>query len=107
MTCLLLVGTVLSFAQGSVKGHVLDKKSNESLEFVNAAVYLQRDTTKILKGAITDEGGNFHINGLANGRYLLVLSYIGYKNEKRTFTISADAGRRAMRTSICRKTRAC
>ena len=78
----------MALAQGSVKGHVLDKKSDESLEFVNVAVYQQGDTSKILKGAITDEGGNFRIGELANGRYELVLSYIGYKNLRRNFTIS-------------------
>ena len=88
MTCLLVVSTAMALAQGSVRGHVIDKKSDESLEFVNVAIYQQGDTTKILKGAITDEGGNFRIGGLANGRYSLVLSYIGYKNIKRDFTIS-------------------
>ena len=88
LTCVLVLSTVVALAQGSVKGHVLDKKSDESLEFVNVAVYQQGDTSKILKGAITDEGGNFRIGELANGRYELVLSYIGYKNLRRNFTIS-------------------
>ena len=90
LTCVLVLSTAVALAQGSVKGHVLDKKSDESLEFVNVAVYQQGDTTKILKGAITDEGGNFRIGGLANGRYVLVLSYIGYKNLRRNFTISSQ-----------------
>ena len=38
-------------AQGSVKGHVLDKQTNEALQFVNVRV-LQGE--KLVKGAITD-----------------------------------------------------
>ena len=85
---LLVMSVVVCFAQGGVKGHVADKSNSESLQFVNVAVYHQNDTTKILKGAITDENGRFDVSGLANGNYLLQLSFVGYKPVTRKFSIT-------------------
>lgn len=76
-------------AQGMVKGHIIDKQTNERMQFVNIAVK-NAGTNKMVKGAITDEGGAFQIDGLAYGRYDLVVSYVGYKSVGRQFTISAD-----------------
>lgn len=38
ITLLLLLSTTVALAQGSVKGKVLDKKSNIGLEFINIAI---------------------------------------------------------------------
>lgn len=82
------MSSMIAFAQGSVRGHVADKSNSESLQFVNVAVYQQRDTTKILKGAITDEGGHFDIGGLDVGNYQLQVSFVGYKTITRKFSIT-------------------
>ena len=85
---LLVLSASLCFAQGSVRGHVADKSNSESLQFVNVAVYRQDDTTKIVRGAITDEGGRFDITGLGYGNYTLQLSFVGYKTLSRKFNVS-------------------
>ena len=61
-------------AQGVVKGKVIDRQTDEAL----------------VKGAITDMDGAFNITGLADGRYELTVSYVGYKDLNRSFTISPD-----------------
>lgn len=72
-------------AQGSVKGKVMDKQTDEALQFVNVKVMLG---DKLVKGAITDVNGSFQIDGLSNGNYSLQVSFVGYKNLKRTFSLS-------------------
>lgn len=89
MLSLLLWSTTGAFAQGTVKGNVLDKRANEALQFVNVIVSHQGET-KTLKGGITDERGSFRVSGLENGNYTLTLSFMGYKTLKRNFTISND-----------------
>lgn len=84
-----MLSTVCAFAQGTVKGRVIDKNTNESLQFVNAMVSVEGQT-KNLKGAITDENGTFNISGLPNGKYVLTLSYMGYKDVQRKFSITED-----------------
>lgn len=70
ITLLLLLSTTVALAQGSVKGKVLDKKSNIGLEFINIAIR-KEGNDKIFKGAITDTEGNFMIDN-ASQRFLFV-----------------------------------
>ena len=91
MTMLLMLSTVVSWAQGTVRGNVLDRQTDSGLEFVNVRVL---QGTKFVKGAITDEEGSFTINGLGNGSYTLQISSIGYKEVTRQFTIT-DRDKRA------------
>lgn len=86
---LLTLCSTVAMAQGSVRGKALDKATNESMPFVNAAVY-DKSGTKLVKGAITDEGGLFHINGLPYGDYVLRLTYLGYKTLERSFAVTAE-----------------
>ena len=85
MTC-----TVMSWAQGTVRGHVIEKQTNEALEFVNVRIL---QGTKFIKGAITDSEGSFNINGLPFGDYTLQVSSIGYKDEVREFTLTPEHSR--------------
>lgn len=86
-TLFIIIGTVTAFAQGSVKGKVLDKQTDEVMEFVNVVV--ETPAGKLVKGAITDVGGQFFISGLKDGTYKLQVSFVGYKTLTRQFTISA------------------
>lgn len=83
----LLINITTMFAQGSVKGRVLDKRSNTGLEFINVAIR-KEGSDKIFKGAITDMEGNFHVGGLPNGKYSLTASFMGYKDMTKHFTVS-------------------
>ena len=87
LTLSVLFFSLTSLAQGSVKGKVLDRQSDEALQFVNIRV-TQGD--KLIKGAVTDAEGSFNITGLADGSYRLSVSYVGYKDVQRQFTISPD-----------------
>ena len=82
----MVLGTVSAAAQGgSVKGRVLDKQTDEALQFVNIRI-LKGET--LVKGAITDAGGQFNVTGLADGQYTLNVSFVGYKTVNRKFSIT-------------------
>lgn len=55
--------------------------------YVNVIVSPQGATT-VTSGAITDENGDFHIQGLAMGNYTLRITYVGYKDEVRDFRVT-------------------
>ena len=82
---LMIAGTLTAMAQGSVRGRVIEKQSNESMEFANIRVM---QGTKFIKGATTDVEGQFNITGLADGRYVLTVTSIGFREITRSFTIS-------------------
>ena len=85
---LLMVQAACVLAQGQVKGKILDKANDEPLGFVNVVIN-QAGENKMVKGAITDEQGNFHFEGLANGNYDLVVTFVGYKTLKRKFSLTS------------------
>jgi len=85
IVCLLLCSLSLQ-AQGIVRGRVLDKQTDEVLQFVNIRV---TDTNgKLAGGDITDIKGSFSIGDLKDGHYTLHISFIGYKNTTRSFQIT-------------------
>jgi hypothetical protein len=75
---ILLVSIILAFnaglyaQQAVLKGRVIEAQSNEPLPFVNVVVV----GTNI--GAVTDDNGNFQINGLNPGFVRVQASFIGY-----------------------------
>lgn len=87
MTALCLCAA-LAFAQGTVKGKVLEKSTDSPLGYVNVVVKKQGDD-KIFKGVITDESGSFTIGDLPDGDYVLSATFVGMKELTRSFTISA------------------
>ena len=80
---------LVAWAQGSVKGKVLDKQTNEALQYVNIRV-AEAFSGKLVKGGITDAAGSFHINGLSYGQYKLQVTFVGYKTVERKFAVSAE-----------------
>ena len=83
-----VVLTISAAAQGIVRGKVIDKQSDEVMQFVNVAV--QTSAGRVIKGAITDSRGQFRIEGLQDGNYQLQISFVGYKQVTRRFSISAQ-----------------
>lgn len=75
------------WAQGTVKGKILDRQKSEPLGFVNIKV-TEQGSDKFVGGGITDAGGNFNVTGLKDGKYTLSLTFMGYKDVTRQFEIT-------------------
>lgn len=73
-------------SQGVVRGRVMDKQTDEALQFVNVKV--TDANGKVAGGAMTDASGAFSIGGLKDGQYRLQLSFVGYKPATRSFQLS-------------------
>ncbi|MBK7867241.1 MAG: carboxypeptidase-like regulatory domain-containing protein [Ignavibacteriales bacterium] len=87
----LFLTLVLTFAlypnEGSgavIKGYVYDKINGESL--IGASIYLKENKA----GSTTNIAGYFIIQGLREGKYTVVVSYIGYKPYEQTVTIKEN-----------------
>lgn len=84
---LLCLCTYTGWAQGIVKGKILDRQKSEPLGFVNIKV-TEQGSDKFAGGGITDAGGNFNVTGLKDGKYTLSLTFMGYKDVTRQFEIT-------------------
>jgi iron complex outermembrane receptor protein len=60
-----------------IKGRVLSK-ANTPAAYVNILLVKSADSS-LVKGAVSDENGNFLIEGMAAGSYCLRISFLGYQ----------------------------
>ena len=86
LSSILLLSAMVLQAQGIVKGRVLDKQTDEAIQFVNIKV--SDANGKMVGGGITDVKGHFSVNGLKDGTYKLEVSFVGYKTVNRTFQLT-------------------
>lgn len=76
--------------QDGVSGRVVDAENGEAL--VRATIQLYRlggKDTSFVTGVFSNASGNFSINSVKNGRYLLKATYLGFKDVRRTVTKTA------------------
>jgi len=79
----------LMFAQYEIKGNITDS-IGRSIVYANA-ILLQKSDTKLVKGGISDENGNFLLPNIKKGEYLLKINFVGYKEiEKQLIIINQD-----------------
>ena len=81
----ILIGINSLFAQkkgiGSIKGYIIEKTSNNPLEFANVVIKNKSDSTYIL-GTVADKDGKFEFDELPFGEYQIVYSFIGFDETK-------------------------
>jgi outer membrane receptor protein involved in Fe transport len=68
-------------SKGSLVGIVVDKQSKEPIEFANVVLQRESDNTQI-SGTTTDAKGKFTLNKIADGKYKIVYSFIGFEQQE-------------------------
>ncbi len=72
---------------GKVSGSINDAESKSPVEF--ATIALNNPTTnKPVDGTIADAKGKFVIKGIANGKYIVAISFIGFETIQREIEIT-------------------
>lgn len=69
---------------------IIDTKTTEPLEYVGIILSNKNDSTKKI-GVITNKDGQFVINDVANGEYLLKISAMGYNSVLKSILIQDKA----------------
>jgi uncharacterized membrane protein YgcG len=62
----------------AVRGNVSDAKDNSAIISVSVQLFKATDSTQ-KTGTVTDVSGDFELGGVAPGKYMLRLDYLGYK----------------------------
>ncbi len=79
-TLLILVFTLLNTAlaqkTGSIEGGIIDATSGDEIPF--ATVSLLENNGKLVNGAISNDQGKFKIGNVSQGKFTLVVSFMGY-----------------------------
>jgi len=71
-----------SVVKSRLSGRVIDAESNKPIESASVQIYSLKDTTKLVKGAATDNNGNFSLFDFRYGKYELRVSVIGYNTSR-------------------------
>lgn len=77
-----------AWAQGTITGKVVEKESQEAL--VSTTVKLLRMDSTLVAGTVTAKDGSFSIETIENGRYIVRVSCVGYKNYTKNITVNGD-----------------
>ena len=83
---LLLIAPLRLLTQIEVRGQVEDAKTKEPIALASVTLVSERDSTLVLRGA-TDLQGGYLFSEVKVGRYLLRISFLGYKPLERRLRI--------------------
>ena len=81
----LLICGLISHAQNSLQGSVINTDTQEPLEQVS--VYFPQ----LEKGTVTDQEGRYTLTNLPEGKYKIIASYIGFLTYSSSITIQSGA----------------
>ncbi|HEY0273573.1 MAG TPA: carboxypeptidase regulatory-like domain-containing protein, partial [Chitinophaga sp.] len=85
--CCVLYAAV-SFGQSQIKGKLVDKDSKEAMPAAAVALLRSADSS-VVQTAVTDNNGNFVMNGMGNGSFRVFVTFLGYKPMYRSVQITA------------------
>ncbi len=75
-----------SFGQHSIQSSVFDAKNGQPIEMATVRLLKQKDST-LVQGAQTDVKGKFVLPKIKSGNYILLISSVGYIEQKRNITM--------------------
>ncbi|WP_291867553.1 outer membrane beta-barrel family protein [Maribacter sp.] len=78
-----------SYGQDYILTGTVNNSNKTGIYLANIMVYNAKDTT-IVKGAISEENGDFKINSIKEGAYLISASYIGNTSEYKEIHLYKD-----------------
>jgi len=95
---LLLLGSLPTLAQrpeagtrrgSTIRGMVLDSATGKPLREASVSLLQARDSAYI-SAHITDGDGNFPLRNISEGQYRILITYVGYQNISRRFTVDGE-----------------
>ena len=95
---LFLFSLSISLSQkSSINGLVIDKDTEETIPMANVSLKKQTETIisgvsnkTLVQGSVSDINGNFIIQNIEPGKYILECSFIGYKTYKKDIELKAQ-----------------
>lgn len=83
---LLCLTLYLPLVGQTITGTIQDLKSGEPLIGVNAQLQ-PTESTELLTGGVSDANGRFSVNAPSAGDFRLLLTYVGYKRQRKSITV--------------------
>ena len=68
---------------GKISGRIIDSLTGRPVEYATISLMLQEEN-KVVNGTTTDDKGVFKLDGIANGKYKMLVYFVGYKTGIKT-----------------------
>lgn len=85
----LSLACVSSVYAAQLTGVVIDKESKETLPYAGVELLVPTDSSQVM-GEVTGEDGQFVLENVSKGNYLLRVSFMGYKDRYRKVNVVED-----------------
>ena len=79
---IIFIGLTARPQSGNISGTVVETVSSEPLPFATVALFNDSDTLSAIQGSISDENGKFIFLQVGPGKYIVTVSFIGFKTFK-------------------------
>lgn len=89
-TLLGILFPVSAWAQGWVRGVVVDSV-NSPVAGASVRLYQEHDTSS-RKGGTTNRNGQFELEKIADGKYILNISFLGYEDYSTEIAVAGNTG---------------
>ncbi|GAB3325846.1 TonB-dependent receptor [Larkinella ripae] len=86
---LLLINLTATLAQSQLRGNVIDSTTRKPLMEATVSLLSVRDSS-VVRFMTTNGEGEFSFNKVAVGPYRILITYVGYRNQSKRLTISAE-----------------
>jgi len=77
----LCLGNEKSDGKGRVSGNVIDSISSAYIEYAGVAIFKKSDST-LVEGIITDNKGRFDLKQIPDGKYYLMIQFMGFASKR-------------------------
>jgi outer membrane receptor protein involved in Fe transport len=77
---------------GTLTGIIVDKESSVPIEFATVMLVAETDSSQI-RGTTTDAKGRFRFDKIANGKYKIACSFIGFEKQVTTYFTFSEKNR--------------
>ena len=75
----------------TLSGRAIDSNDKSGLAGATVKLLKANKDSTLVKGVSTDEEGYFWLTGVGQGKYVVSISYIGYKNFNKNVTVAKDS----------------
>ncbi len=76
-------------ARDGIQGKILELNSQSPIEYANIVIRSSHDST-VITGTVSGKDGRFTITGVPNGRYIVDIRFIGFKDKKLAIEITPE-----------------
>ena len=88
--------SIFSASAINISGRAVDALDKQGLAGATIKLLKANRDSSLVKGATTNADGYFQLTNVNNGKYVVSVSYIGYKNHNINVTVSKDSKNRRL-----------